>query len=65
VPSAYPDWRRVLPAWFRVLAVTAEPTAYAASVEAIVNRYCHGQEAEMYTLACSVEALVQNPGCEG
>jgi hypothetical protein len=60
------EWKRVLPVWFRVLAVTAEPTAYAVRVEAIVNRYCHGQEAEMMALARSTEASVrQNPVCEG
>jgi hypothetical protein len=41
------EWKRVLPAWFRVLAVTAEPREYARRVEAIINRYCHAQEAEM------------------
>jgi hypothetical protein len=50
------EWTRVLPAWFRVLAFTAEPTEYTRRVEAIINRLCHGQEAEMLTLARSVEA---------
>ena len=60
------EWKRVLPAWFRCLAVTAEPTEYARRVETIINRHCHGQEAEMLMLACSVEASVQqNPAREG
>ena len=29
------EWTRVLPAWFRVLAVTTEPTEHARRVEAI------------------------------
>jgi hypothetical protein len=60
------EWKRVLPAWFRVLAVTAEPTEYDRHTKAIINRHCHGQEAEMARLARSVEASVQqNPMREG
>ena len=50
------DWNRVLPAWFRVLAVTIDSAEYAERVEEIVNRYCHGEQAEMLTLACSIES---------
>jgi hypothetical protein len=60
------EWNAVLPAWFRVLAVTAEPTEYACRVEAIINRHCQGHEAEMLTLARTIEGSVQqNPASEG
>jgi hypothetical protein len=34
------DWDRVLPSWFAVLAVTAEPQEYAQRVGDLVNRHC-------------------------
>jgi hypothetical protein len=41
------DWKQVLPAWFRVLSVTADPAEYARHFEAFVDRYCNYQRAEL------------------
>jgi hypothetical protein len=53
------DWKRVLPAWFRVLAATSASAEYARRVEAMIRRHCHGEQAEMLVLARSVEMSVQ------
>lgn len=49
------DWKRVLPAWFRVLAVTVDSAEYTRRVERIINRHCHREQTEMLTLARSIE----------
>jgi hypothetical protein len=54
------EWKRVLPAWFKALAATADLTEYGGRVEAIINRHCHGQESEIMSLARSVETSVRN-----
>ena len=41
------DWKRVLPAWFRVLSDTADPAEYVQRFEAFVGRYCNYQRAEL------------------
>ncbi|MDR5729210.1 MAG: hypothetical protein RB191_17470 [Terriglobia bacterium] len=60
------DWKRVLPAWFRVLAATVAPAEYSRRVEAIIRRHCSSEQAEMLVLARSVEMSVQQrPAREG
>ncbi len=34
------DWKKVLPAWFRVLAATAAPAEFAQRTEAMVRHHC-------------------------
>ena len=41
------DWKQVLPAWFRVLAATADPDDYARRFETFVGRHCNFQRAEL------------------
>jgi hypothetical protein len=39
------DWAKVLPVWFRVLSVTAEPGDYAERITVLLSRHCsHGRE---------------------
>jgi hypothetical protein len=60
------DWKRTLPAWFRVLAAIAEPVEYARRVETMISRHCHDEQAEMLVLARSMERSVQTtPAGEG
>jgi len=53
------DWKRVLPEWFRVLAVTAAPDEFSRRVEAMISHHCYGEQAEMLVLARSVEMSVR------
>ncbi|HTU41044.1 MAG TPA: hypothetical protein VMF10_05010 [Candidatus Aquilonibacter sp.] len=46
------EWRRVLPAWFRVLSATASPAEIARRFEAFVGRHCDHQRAELLAEAC-------------
>jgi hypothetical protein len=48
------DWKLVLPAWFRVLAPTADPAEYARRSETFVDRYCNYQRAELLAEATQV-----------
>jgi hypothetical protein len=48
------DWKQVLPAWFRVLSITADPAEYARRFEAFVGRYCNCQRAELLAEARQV-----------
>ena len=48
------DWKQVLPAWFRVLSITADPAEYARRFEAFVGRYCNYQRAELLAEARQV-----------
>ena len=41
------DWKHLLPAWFSVLSVTADPAEYARRFETFVDRYCNYQRAEL------------------
>ncbi len=41
------DWKQVLPAWFDVLAATADSAEYVRRFEAFVGRYCNYQRAEL------------------
>jgi hypothetical protein len=39
------DWPKVLPAWFKVLSVTAEPEEYAERITALISRhYSYGRD---------------------
>ena len=39
------DWPKVLPAWFKVLSATAEPTEYAERIAALLFRhYSYGRD---------------------
>jgi hypothetical protein len=39
------DWAKVLPAWFKVLSVTAEPKEYAERITALLSRhYSYGRD---------------------
>jgi hypothetical protein len=39
------DWARVLPAWFKVLSVTAEPEDFAEQITALLSRhYSYGRD---------------------
>jgi hypothetical protein len=45
------DWARVLPAWFKVLSVTAGPEDFAARITALLSRhYDYGRD-EMLAVA--------------
>ena len=48
------DWKQVLPAWFCVLAATADPAEYARRFETFVDRYCNYQRAELLAEARQV-----------
>ena len=48
------DWKQVLPAWFRVLAATADPAEYARRCETFVGRYRNYQRAELLAEARQV-----------
>jgi hypothetical protein len=48
------DWKQVLPAWFRVLAATADPAEYARRFETFVDRHCNYQRAELLAEARQV-----------
>jgi hypothetical protein len=48
------DWKRVLPAYFRVLSATADPAEYARRIETFVGRYCNYQRAELLVEARQV-----------
>jgi hypothetical protein len=41
------DWKRILPAWFRVLSDKADPAEYVQRFEAFVGRYCNYQCTEL------------------
>lgn len=60
------DWKRVLPAYFRVLAETAEPSEYVRHVEAIITRHFDGEQAEMNALACRIiDSVQKSPARKG
>jgi hypothetical protein len=48
------DWKQVQPAWFRVLAATADPAEYARRCETFVGRYRNYQRAELLAEARQV-----------
>ncbi len=48
------DWKQVLPAWFSVLAATADPAEYARRFETFVDRHCNYQRAELLAEARQV-----------
>jgi hypothetical protein len=48
------DWKQVLPAWFRVLAATADPAEYARRFETFVDSHCNHQRAELLAEARQV-----------
>jgi hypothetical protein len=48
------DWKQVLPAWFCVLAATADPAEYARRFDTFVDRYCNYQRAELLAEARQV-----------
>ena len=53
------DWKQVLPAWFCVLAATADPAEYARRFETFVDRYCNYQRAELLAEARQVASPSQ------
>jgi len=53
------DWKRVLPAWFWVLSVTADPAEYVRRFEAFVGRHCNYQRAELLAGARNVATPAQ------
>ena len=48
------NWKQVLPAWFRVLAATADPAEYAWRFETFVGRHGNYQRAELLAEARQV-----------
>ena len=56
------DWKQVLPAWFRVLAATADPADYARRFETFVDRYCNYQLTELLAEARQVATPSQRKG---
>jgi hypothetical protein len=58
------DWKQVLPAWFRVLSVTADPAEYARCFETFVDRHCNYQRAEMLAEARQVATPFQRKELE-
>jgi hypothetical protein len=53
------DWKQVLPAWFRVLAATADPAEFARRFEALVGHHCNYQRAELLAEARQIAAPAQ------
>lgn len=53
------DWKRVLPAWFRVLSATADPVEYARRFEAFVGRYCNYERPELLAEARNIATPAQ------
>ena len=53
------DWKRVLPAWFPVLAATAEPSEYTRRVEAMISRHCDSEQEEMKVFARRIKRATQ------
>lgn len=45
------DWKRVLPAWFKVLSATAEPEEYAKQITDLLSRHYHYGRAEILPVA--------------
>lgn len=54
------DWKRVLPAWLRVLAATAVPAEFVQRAEPTIRHHCHGEQSEMLVLVSSVEMSLQH-----
>jgi len=48
------DWKQVLPAWFRVLSLTADPAEYVRRFETFVGRHGNYQRAELLAEARQV-----------
>ncbi len=54
------DWKRVLPAWFRVLSATADPAEYARRFETFVGRYCNYERAALLAEARNAATPAQS-----
>lgn len=59
------DWKRVLPAWFRVLSATSEPAEYAHRFEALVGRHCNDQRVEFLAEVRNVATPAQRKELTG
>jgi hypothetical protein len=48
------DWKRVLPAWFRVLSATASPEEYAERISSLLERHYHYGRDKMLPVALKI-----------
>lgn len=53
------DWEKVLPAWFGILSVTADPGEYAQRVDAILKKHYEYGRGKMLSVARRIATPAQ------
>lgn len=59
------DWKEILPAWFKVLAATAEPEEFAERVPTVLDRHYRWGREEMIAIALKIATPAQRRALEG